>query len=150
AVDLGFNPTSALTFSIGLPARAYSTRVAAVAAHQMILDKLSALPGAVSVTASACLPLVRQGCLGNTVLVQGRPIPSGTVPPVAVFNAVAGGYFETMGIRVVRGRALDRRDVDRREPVVVIDEVFAKRILPNQNPIGEHVASNRPPTRPGE
>ena len=59
--------------------------------------------------------------MGNTVRVLGRPIPAGTVPPLGVFNAVASGYFETMGIRLMRGRSLDRGDIDRREPVVVVD-----------------------------
>jgi putative ABC transport system permease protein len=149
AVDPGFDATSALTFSIGLPNRGYSTRVEAVTAHQAILDRLSVLPGVTAVSASACLPLAG-GCMGNTARVLGRAIPPGTVPPLAVFNAVASGYFETMGIRLVRGRTLDRADIDRREPVVVVDEVFAQRFFSNGNPIGEHVASNRPSTRPGE
>ena len=148
AVDPGFDATSALTFSIGLPIRGYSTRVEAVTAHQSILDRLSVLPGVTAVSASACLPL-GAGCMGNTVLVLGRAVPPGTVPPLAVFNAVASSYFETMGIRLIRGRTLDRADIDRREPVVVVDEVFAQRYFSNGNPIGEHVASNRPPTRPG-
>jgi putative ABC transport system permease protein len=88
--------------------------------------------------------------MGNTVRVRGRAIPPGTVPPLAQFNAVASGYFEAMGIRLIRGRTLERADIERREPVVVIDEVFAQRFFPNQNPIGEHVASNRPPTAEGQ
>jgi predicted permease len=149
AVDPGFNATSALTFSVGLPNRGYSTRVDAVTAHQAILDRLSVLPGVTAVSASACLPL-SGGCMGNTVRVLGRAIAPGTVPPLAVFNAVASRYFETMGIRLIRGRTFDRADIDRREPVVVVDEVFAQRFFSNGNPIGEHVASNRPSTRPGE
>jgi putative ABC transport system permease protein len=149
AVDPGFDAASALTFSIGLPNRGYSTRVEAVTAHQAILDRLSALPGVTAVSASACLPL-SGGCMGNTVRVLGRAVPPGTVPPLAVFNAVSSGYFETMGIRLVRGRTFDRTDIDRREAVVVVDDVFAQRYFSNGNPIGEHVASNRPSTRPGE
>jgi len=149
AVDPGFDATSALTFSIGLPDGGYSTRGEAVRAHQAILDRLSVLPGVTAVSASACLPLAA-GCMSNTVRVLGRAIPPGTVPPLALFNAVASGYFETMGIRLIRGRTLDRADIDRREPVVVVDEVFAQRNFSNGNPIGEHVASNRPSTRPGE
>ena len=149
AVDPGFDATSALTFSIGLPDRGYPTRTEAVAAHQAILDRLSVLPGVTAVSASACLPLNREGCFGNTVLVRGRAIPPGTIPPLAMFNAVASGYFEALGIRLIRGRTFERGDVERSEPVVVVDEVFAQRIFPNQDPIGEHVASNRPPTGPG-
>jgi putative ABC transport system permease protein len=55
-----------------------------------------------------------------------------------------------MRIRLIRGRSIDRGDVERHEPVVVVDEVFADRFFPNQNPIGERVASNRPPAKPGE
>jgi len=150
ALDPGFSTTAALTFSIGLPNREYSTRVEAVAVHQAIVDRLSALPGVSAASASSCLPLVPQGCMGNTVRVLGRAVPPGTVPPLATFNAVASDYFEAMGIRLVRGRTFDRADIDRREAVVVVDEVFAQRYFPNGNPIGERIASNRPPARPGE
>jgi hypothetical protein len=98
APDPGFDPTSAFTFSIGLPDRDYPSRDAAVAAHHAILDRLSALPGVTAVSASTCLPLAGL-CSGNTLRVEGRPIPPGTIPPLALFRAVAGGYFETMGIR---------------------------------------------------
>src|SRR5439155_8946547 len=86
AVDPGFNPASTLAFSVGLPDREYRTRAAAVAAHQAILDRLSALPAVTAVSASTCLPLAG-GCFGNTLRVEGRPIPPGTVPPLAMFRA---------------------------------------------------------------
>jgi hypothetical protein len=55
-----------------------------------------------------------------------------------------------MGIRVVRGRHLDRGDVDRKAPVVVANQAFVDRYFPNQDPIGEQLASNRAPDQPGE
>jgi putative ABC transport system permease protein len=149
AVDPGFDASSALTFSLGLPDRNYPNRATVVAAHQAILDRLSTLPGVTGVSASTCLPLTG-GCFGNTVLVEGRALAAGTVPPIARFRAVAGGYFEAMGIRLLRGRGIDRSDVERSEPAVVVNEAFAERFFPNQNPIGEHVASHRAPARPGE
>ena len=76
--------------------------------------------------------------------------PPGVVPPLALFHGVAGGYFETMGIRLVRGRGIDWGNVERSEPVVVVDELFADRFFPALNPIGEHIASNTPPARLGE
>jgi putative ABC transport system permease protein len=60
-----------------------------------------------------------------------------------MFRAVAGGYFEAMGIRVLRGRGIDRGDVERNEPIVVVNQALAERFFPNQDPIGERVASNR-------
>jgi len=149
AVDPGFDASSALAFSVGLPDRQYPNRAAAVAAHQAILDRVSTLPGVTAVSASTCLPLAG-GCFGNTVVVEGRAVPPGTIPPIALFRAVAGGYFEAMGIRLLRGRGISRSDVERSEPAVVVNEAFAERFFPGQDPIGEHVSSNRAPSRSGE
>jgi putative ABC transport system permease protein len=149
AVDPGFDASSALTFSLGLPDRNYPNRATVVVTHQAILDQLSTLPGVTAVSASTCLPLAG-GCFGNTVVVEGRAVPPGTVPPIALFRAVAGGYFEAMGIRLLRGRGITRSDVERSEPAVVVNEAFAERFFPNQNAVGEHVSSNRAPVRAGE
>ncbi len=149
AADPGFDATSAATFSVGLPDREYPSRRTALAAHQAILDRLSVLPGVTAVSASTCLPLAG-GCFANSVMVEGRAIPPGTTPAIALFRAVAGGYFEAMGIRLFRGRGIERGDVERSEPAVVVNEAFAERFFANQNPIGEHVASSRPLARAGE
>jgi predicted lysophospholipase L1 biosynthesis ABC-type transport system permease subunit len=50
----------------------------------------------------------------------------------------------------LQGRGINRGDVDRREPVVVIDEVFAEQFFPGRSPLGEYVASNVAPARPGQ
>jgi len=149
AVDPGFDARSALSFSIGLPERDYPTRETEVAVHQALLDGFSALPGVKTASASTCVPL-GGGCFGNTFLVRGRVLPSGAIPPVALARAIAGGYFDAMGMRIVRGRAIDRLDVDQRRPVVVIDQAFVNQFFPNQDPIGNYVASNRPPKQTGE
>ncbi len=149
AIDPGFDATSAVTFSVALPDRKYPSRRSAVAAHQAILERLSSLPGVTATSASTCLPLAG-GCFANTVIVEGRGIPPGTTLPIALFRAVTGGYFEAMGIRLFRGRGIERGDVERGEPAVVVNKAFAERFFPNQNPIGEHVASSRPPAHAGE
>jgi predicted permease len=148
ALDPGFDPRFALTFSIGLPDRHYVDRQAVVAGHQALLDRLSTLPGVTAVAAATCLPLAG-GCFGNTVVVEGRAGQPGSIPPIALFRAIAGGYFEAMGIRLLRGRVIDRGDVERGEPAVVVNEAFAKVFFPDQNPIGQRVASNRAPARSG-
>jgi predicted permease len=148
-LDPGFNPVSTLTFAIGLPDGEYTSRDEAVAAHQAILDRLAPLPGVTAVSATTCLP-VAGGCFGNTVRVRGRELPANTAPPLAMFRAVGNGYFEAMGMRIVQGRGIGRDDVDRQEPVVVIDEVFAEQFFAGQNPLGQHVASNRASAGPGQ
>jgi putative ABC transport system permease protein len=149
-VDPGFNPSSTLTFNIALPPSSYPTRESAVAVHQAIIDRVSALPGVTAASSSTCMPLSPGvGCFGNTVQIPSRPLAAGTAPPTASFRAVSGNFFETMGIRILRGRAIIRDDVERREPVAVINDALAKRIFPGQEPIGEYLVSSAPPARRG-
>jgi predicted permease len=149
AVDPGFNADSTLTFSIGLPVREYPTLDQVVAGHHTIIDALAGLPGVTEVAGTTCLPL-SGGCSGNTVRVEGRAYrPSQLAPAIALFRAVTGGYFDTIDIRIMRGRGIDRGDVDRRERVVVVNETFVQRFFPDEDPIGRRVASNRPPPKPG-
>jgi len=141
AIDPGFDPSSALTFRLGLPDREFPNRRAVVAAHQAILDRLAALPGVTSVSASSRIPLVDLGRgMSSLMRVEGRPAPQGTIPPIVAFRAVAGGYFETMGTRLLRGRGIERSDVDRRDLVAVVNDALVRAYFPNQDPIGVRVA----------
>ena len=148
AIDPGFNPASTLRFSVGLPPQKYGTLETAVAAHHAIIERIAALPGVTAAAATTCLPL-SMGCNGNTLRVEGESYPPGTLPPLSLFRAVSGGYFEAMGMRILRGRPIDRSDVDRREPVAVISQALARTIFKGQDPIGKHVASNQPPPKLG-
>jgi predicted permease len=138
-----------LTFRVGLPETDYRDRRAAVAAHTAILDRLARLPGVASVSAATCLPLIRGGCLGNTVFVQRA---TETARPTArsaptLFHGVAAGYAETLGIRLLRGRHLDRDDIERGEPNVVVDQAFADAYFKELDPVGQRIASSRPPAQ---
>ncbi len=148
AIDPGFNPDSTLRFSVGLPAQKYETLDTAVATHHAIIERLATLPGVTAAAGTTCLPL-SMGCNGNTLLVEGEDYPPGTLPPISLFRAISGGYFEAMGMRILRGRTLDRGDVDRREPVAVISQTLARTIFKGQDPIGKRVASNQPPPKMG-
>jgi putative ABC transport system permease protein len=149
AVDPGFNAASTLTFNVGLPDRDYPTLDAVVAAHHDVLERLASLPGVTAAATSTCLPFAG-GCSGNTVRIEGRVTPNGSMPPLSLFRAVSGGYFETIGMRILKGRGLDRGDVDRKAPVAVINNSFARRIFPNEDPIGKRVATNQPPSPSGQ
>ena len=144
AIDPGFNPDSTLTFSIGLPNNQYDSLDAAILAHHAIVDRLNAVPGVVAAAGTTCLPL-SMGCNGNTLRVEGEQYPPGTLPPLALYRGVTGGYFETMGMRILRGRSLTRGDVDRHEPVAVISQALARSAFKGEDPIGRRVASNQPP-----
>lgn len=143
AMDPGFNAESTLTFRLGLQGPKYPDRRTIVQTHSAILDRIAALPGVAGASASTCLPLAEEGlCYGNALFVDGRPMPRGALPPSVAFRGVAGGYLETMGIRLLRGRAIDRGDVERGEPVVVVSDALVKLYFPDQDPIGQRIASS--------
>ncbi|HYE85741.1 MAG TPA: ABC transporter permease [Vicinamibacterales bacterium] len=148
AIDLGFNKDSTLVFSLSLMPARYKTLDSMVTAHTSVIDRLSALPQVASVSATSCLPL-SMGCSGNTIRIEGETYPPGTLPPSSVIRVIAGGYFETMGMRILRGRGITRGDVERKEPVVVVSQAFAARALRDRDPIGVRIASNQPPDRDG-
>jgi putative ABC transport system permease protein len=148
AIDPAFDPSSALTFRVGLPARDYRNQQAAVAAHQAILDRLSALPGVIGVAASTCLPLADEGnCLATPLRVEGRVNPPGTIQPIVASRAVAGGYLETIGTRLIRGRGISRDDVERKELVAVVNLALVNAYFANQDPIGQRVTLGPPRNR---
>ena len=148
AIDLGFNPDSTLAFSLSLSPAKYSSVDSMVAAHQEVIDRLAVLPGVASISTTTCLPF-SMGCNGNTILVEGDTYPPGTLPPSSLMRAIAGGYFETMGMRILRGRGITRGDVDRHEPITVINQAFASRAFKDRDPIGRRIASNQPPEPDG-
>jgi len=140
-VDPGFDSRSTLTFQVGLPPATYPDRERVVAFHHAVLDRIAALPGVTTVSASTCLPLAREAfCFGNTLAVEGRPIQRGQIPRPVAQRAVAAGYFEALGIRLLQGRGLDRADIDRREPAVVVNKAMVDAYFPGEDPIGRRIA----------
>jgi putative ABC transport system permease protein len=136
AVDPGFDATSVLTFRLGLPRSDYPDRGKIVAGHEAILDRLSALPGVTAVSASTYLPLSEGLGFGGGFFVEGRAVPEGSQPPIVGARGVAGDYFKAMGMRLIRGRGIDRRDIERSEPIVVINEALARIAFAGEDPLG--------------
>lgn len=80
------------------------------------------------------------------MLVEGQLAEPFTARPFVFFRAVAGGYIEAMGMPLLRGRSIDRGDVDRKEPNFVINKAFADGYFPSADPIGRRVRLSAPPT----
>ena len=140
AIDPGFEPSSGLTFRIGLPRTDNTDRTRIIATHRAIIDQLTALPGVTSVSASTCLPLSGRGyCFGMPVAVEGRVVQPGTIPPIVAVRSVAGDYMTTMGMRLLRGRRIERGDVERNEPAVVVNQAFVDAYMAKEDPLGRRI-----------
>ncbi len=77
---------------------------------------------------------------GGAIYIEGQTLAPGVQPPAAFLNRVSHGYFETMRIPIVRGRAFTRDDeppVWRLRRAAIINQAMAERYWPGQNPIGK-------------
>ena len=140
AIDPGFEPASALTFRIGLPRTDYAEPARVIATHQAIIERLTAVPGVTAVSATTCLPLSGRGyCFGMPISVQGRVLPPGTIPPITAVRSVAGDYMTAMGMRLLRGRRIERGDIERNDPSVVVNQAFVDAYMPKEDPLGQRL-----------
>jgi putative ABC transport system permease protein len=142
AIDPGFDPSSALTFSLGLPPSAYSSRQSSADAHRRILDGLSQVPGVNGASTSTCLPLAGI-CFGNGLFVDGEPEDLTRARLFASFRGVAGDYTGVMRIPLLRGRSLTRDDIDFSRPNIVVSKALADTYFPGQDAIGRRIRSSR-------
>ena len=103
-----------------------------------LLEGVRALPGVEHAGVTSMLPLTdNYSCDGFSIL--ARPAAPGQ-EDCAEFRVVTDGYFEAMGITLIRGRLFDHRDREGAAPVTLIDEAMAARFWPGENPIGQMLA----------
>ncbi|MGH9347967.1 MAG: ABC transporter permease [Vicinamibacterales bacterium] len=138
SIDPGFRPDDVLTAKVMLPARRYARPEQQVTFAGDAIAKLSSLPGVQGVALTNAAPLA-DNREGTSFTIEGAPPwPAGQEPHMN-WNIVTTGYFDTLGVRLVRGRTftgLDRRDTT---PVVIINETLASRYFPGQDPIGRRI-----------
>jgi len=138
ATDLGFDPARLVTLKIDLPASQYEEPARRLTFYDSVRERLAAEPGVESAATTYVLP---QGGSGwqNGYHAEGQPPSRPEALPYAEVSAVSPGYFRTMGIRIVRGRDFDTRDRPGSPPVAVVDERFAARYWPGEDPVGKRV-----------
>ena len=137
-VDGGFDPQGVLTMQLALPAARYPQPEQIRSFYRELVNEVAVVPGVNTVGAVNALPLSGAGGSG-TVTVDNPAASSEQPSPEADQRVVTPGYFEAMGIRVVRGRTFDERDNETAEPVAIIDETLADAYWPNQDPVGRQI-----------
>ena len=134
-VDPGFRSDNVLSFRIALPAASYPDPHNRIAFYDRLLGGLRALPNVTSAGMVQAMPM--RGGYVLAVAIQGRPAPRPGEELSANHRVVSPDYFKTLGIPLLRGRAFDERDTEKSTMVAVIDEAFARRHFPNEDPIGK-------------
>ena len=107
------------------------------ALYQALEEQFAAIPGMQSVGLAAYSPLDgNQWDLG--VYIPGRPIPGPNDDNDALINRVSPDFLAAVGQQVIRGRGLARSDNANSQSVAVVNQAFAKKFFPNEDPIGRH------------
>jgi putative ABC transport system permease protein len=144
AVDPGFRPERVLTMRVDPDRSKYPSPGAQASLFRELADRARALPGVESVSYGDSLPLIGYSMIQRGFEVEGRPpIEPDQQPEVAV-TTVGSGYFETLGIRLVRGRGFGESDTADSLPVAVVDEAMARGFWGDEDPVGRRFQSGPP------
>ena len=144
SVDPGFNARNVLTFGLALPPSVVHAKPDAIrAAFRDFDDKLAAVPGIEAVSQSwGALPL--SGDDEQLFWLEGQPKPANKNDMNwAIDYIVEPGYLKALGIPLLRGRFFTAQDNEHTPLVVVVDEVFARKYFPGQNPVGKRIHVDR-------
>ena len=133
--DIGFDDSKILTARVSLPPLNYDSDAKAIAKIGEIEERVRALPGVVSVGTMGWTPVV--GGFGTwSISIDGTEAPQIAGAPNADPLQVTPGYFEALGVRMVRGRAFTDQDREDAPPVAIVNEAMAKALWPGQDPVG--------------
>jgi putative ABC transport system permease protein len=138
SLEPGFDPENAVTFRLSLPNSTYPDGGSISQFHTQLLERLRALPGVEHVGASSHAPLV--GCCSGTAhQIQDFPVEPGQMPPMFWYSTVTDGYFDALRIPLIAGRYFDGRDRNPDSRSVIISDVLARRIWPDNDPVGRRI-----------
>ncbi len=138
-VDPGFRTSEVLTVRVSPNPATCGERAACVALYAELVRRARELSGIGEVALANAVPLSGQEPL-LPVELDGHPIrETDPNPPLLWAGAVTPGYFRLMGIPLVRGRALEDRDAESTEAVVLVSAATARRYWPQQDPIGKRI-----------
>jgi putative ABC transport system permease protein len=145
-VDPGFNPERALTVSMALPQAKYAKEDQQINFYQQLVERVETLPGVEAVGATSLVPLSGGDLIGGFTL-EGQP-PQPTGSQSTNYYSVSSNYFSVMNIPLLRGRVFTERDILKSPLVVVINETMAKRMFPDDDPIGKRLTFDNPQNNP--
>jgi len=113
------------------------------ALYRQIEDRFSALPFMIDMSLARYLPLGGNEW-GACVIPQGHPAPGPNDKCSSDWDRVSTRFLSSIGVPVVRGRVFRAEDTSGSPPVVLVNQAFARRFFPNQNPIGLRFGTDAP------
>lgn len=138
-VDRGYRAESVLTMIVDPLSSEYPTDEAELQFYDAVEEEIAALPNVRGVAWASTLPLGRSYAGETTFEIEGEPPVEERLRPSADFQTVSAGYFETLDLPIVAGRAFTKRDAADSVPVCIVNEALARRYFPEGSPIGRRL-----------
>lgn len=142
-VDPGFDAENVLTMNVSLPTVKYAKPEQQIAFFDEVLRRVSTLPGVRNAATSAALPL--KWIRVTPVLPEGSPDLPLPKRPFIDIEAISPQWFQTLRVPLRAGRDFTAADNAGAPKVVIVNETFARRFWPNDNPLGKHIVVGRGP-----
>jgi putative ABC transport system permease protein len=146
-VDTGFSSERVLTARLGLNFTRYPKAEDRRAFQERILERLSAEPGVQTVALAGTFPLNEGGPATGEYRLEGQAVGPKAELPRADFQRVSADYFKTIGVPVLRGRAISPGDRADAQQVAVVNAHMAAHVWPNQDPIGKRIGVETDPEK---
>lgn len=136
-VDLGFSPAQVISFQVNLPPSHYKESLKQIAFFRLAAEKLTEVPGVESISGISGLPLTNQGEI-NDLEVSGYS-PIGIEHIQVEYESILPGFFSTMRVPLAKGREFTEADREGSSPVIIVDNVLAGKLWPNESPLGKRL-----------
>jgi putative ABC transport system permease protein len=134
-VHVGFDSRGLITFQLALPTAKYPLSARMPQFYHTLLDSLEALPSVSGAAVSSGLPFGAGSYTTSPVIAQGSILPPET-PAAIDWRMVSGGFFKTMAIPLLRGRAFTAADGPDSPPVAIVSRDAAKKLWGDADPMG--------------
>ncbi len=142
-VSPGFNPQRLLAMFVALPDAKYGSDQQKANFYEQFIERARSLPGVQDAAVANILPLGGMNET-STIRIEGKPEPKPGQEPEANVRIVSGSYFRAMQIPILRGREFTSQDTAKGQPVVAVNEAFAARFWPGEDPVGKRIRFSGP------
>ena len=141
-INVGFDPQHAIEVEFDLRLQGYESGQGKEF-QKRLLERVRALPGVQSAGIADSVP-VDLHFPRSQVFVEGQPLERVAKVPTAMISRVSPGYFAAMSTRLLQGRDFTEQDDENATRAAIINETFARRLFPGEDPLGKRFSLGRP------
>jgi len=138
-IDVGFNTDRVLAFDVPQPANRYPDAKASLQFADRLLAQIATLPGVRRASSVLIRPLWSVAGMDWPVTIEGQPPADAAQNPLTNLEAISAGYFETLEIPLLEGRAITDRDREGQPGAAVVSRSFAKRFWSDGHALGRRL-----------